>query len=78
MRLPMQIRKALTDAQASRYRASTFREKQQILNEFVATTGYNRKYAGHLLSRWGLSKIMMIDGKAVELTAGTRKRAPRP
>lgn len=78
MRLPMKIRKALTDAQASRYRASTFREKQRILSEFVASTGYNRKYASHLLSRWGLSTIVMIEGKAVELTAGARKRTPRP
>jgi hypothetical protein len=74
----MKIRKALTDAQAGRYRASTFREKRRILDEFVASTGYNRKYASHLLARWGLSTFMMIDGKPVELTAGARKRAPRP
>jgi hypothetical protein len=73
----MNIRKALTDAQASRYRASTLREKRRILSEFVASTGYNRKYASHLLSRWGLSTLLMVEGKAVELTAGTRRRAPR-
>jgi hypothetical protein len=73
----MKLRKALTDAQASRYRSSTFREKQRILSEFVAMTGYNRKYASHLLSRWGLSRLLMIEGKPVELTAGTRKRVPR-
>jgi len=78
MRLPMNIRKGLTDAQASRYRASTLRDKSRILSEFVASTGYNRKYASHLLSRWGLSTFMMIEGKPVELTAGTRKRAPHP
>jgi len=74
----MNIRKGLTDAQASRYRASTLRDKSRILSEFVASTGYNRKYASHLLSRWGLSTFMMIEGKPVELTAGTRKRAPHP
>jgi len=77
MRLPMYIRRVLTDAQASKYRASTFQEKQRILDEFVASTGYNRKYASHLLAHWGLSTFMMIDGKPVELTAGVRKRAPR-
>ena len=77
MRLAMKARKALTDAVASRYRASTFREKQRILDEFVASTGYHRKYASHLLSRWGLSTVVVVDGRLVQLKAGTHKRAVR-
>jgi len=77
MRLPMNIRKGLTDAQAGRYRASSFQEKSRILSEFVASTGYNRKYACHLLSYWGLATLVMIEGKPVELKAGAPRHVLR-
>lgn len=64
------MRNALTQAQASRYRASSYQQKRSILNEFVAATGYNRKYASHLLSRWGLSTYTRINGELVRLKAG--------
>ena len=71
------MRNTLTKAQASRYRASNYQQKRQILDEFVATTGYNRKYASHLLSRWGLSSYVEFDGGLLKLTAGRPKTAVR-
>lgn len=73
----MAIRKALTDEQASRYRASTYRERKRILDEFVKQVGYNRKYASHLLSRWGLCKFVTLDDELVRLKAGRRKATQR-
>lgn len=42
-------RRELVSAVAPRYWAANRRQRRQILNEFVASTGYNRKYAIHLL-----------------------------
>ena len=35
-----------------RYRKATKSEKQQILDEFVAITGYHRKHAVRILNQW--------------------------
>jgi hypothetical protein len=78
MGLEMKVRHRLTDEIAKRYRGATRDGKQKILDEFVATTGYNRKYASHLLSRWGTSTYTLLDGELLKLTAGRpRKRPPR-
>lgn len=77
MRLTMPIRKALTDDHASRYRASTYSERRKLLDQFITETGYNRKYASHLLLRWGLSKFLQIDDQLVKLKAGKPKRRTR-
>lgn len=42
-------RRELLEAVAPRYRASSQPEKTRILDEFVHSTGYTRKYAIHLL-----------------------------
>ena len=77
MRLTKTMRNTLTKAQASRYRSSSYQQKRRILDEFVATTGYNRKYASHLLSRWGLSRYVEFDGELLKLTAGRQKPSVR-
>ena len=41
----------LIDAVRTRYRKANKNEKQQILNEFVASTGYHRKYAIRVLNQ---------------------------
>lgn len=38
---------------AKRYRKARKKEKGNMLDEFVQTTGYNRNYASWLLSNWG-------------------------
>jgi hypothetical protein len=77
MRLSMKTRKELTDVRASAYRASSYQDKKRLLDVFVEETGYSRKYASHLLSRWGLSQIVQLEGHLIELKAGRRKQAKR-
>jgi hypothetical protein len=50
------------------------KEKSNMLDEFVRHTGYNRKYALHLLTRWGKETFFTVDGKPVKLKAGTTTR----
>lgn len=76
MRLGMHERKALTDQVAFRYRQAKGVEKRKVLDEFVANTGYHRKYAIMLLNGWGKRKAMMIDGEPVLLKSTGRKRRP--
>ena len=49
----MSTRKELIDAVGLRYRSSSRAERNSILDEFVAITGYHRKHAIRLLSRPG-------------------------
>ena len=43
-------RRELLARVAPRYRETTVKQKTVILNEFIASTGYKRKYAIRLLS----------------------------
>jgi len=53
MGLTMREKKAITKEVSKRYRKARKKEKGVMLNEFVATTGYNRDYASWILSSWG-------------------------
>jgi hypothetical protein len=77
MGLTMKEKKALTKELARRYRQGTKETKTKILDEFVRTTGYNRKYAIHVLANYGLEKIRYIDGKAVKVIIGQQPRKKR-
>lgn len=77
MGLTMGEKKALTQALARRYRLSDKKGKSLILNEFVQTTGYNRKYAITLLSNYGLEKIRYISDKPVKVVLGHREKKKR-
>jgi hypothetical protein len=46
----MAERKSITAATRRRYRAASRKAKTKMLDEFVATTGYDRKYAAKLLT----------------------------
>jgi len=48
--LTMRYRKAVTTEVQDRYKKSTKKKKGTILNEFIATTGYNRTCAARILS----------------------------
>ena len=61
--LTMKEKKALTREIARRYRRGSKKEKHMMLDEFTRTTGYNRKYAIHLLTNWGKKRTLMVDGK---------------
>lgn len=77
MGLTMKEKKALTKTLAQRYRKSNKESKTRILDEFIQTTGYNRKYAIHLLANYGLKQIRYIDGKAVKIIIGQQPRKKR-
>ena len=49
--LSMATRSELVEAIVERYRSSGRADKQRILDEFVAVTGYHRKHAIRVLSR---------------------------
>jgi hypothetical protein len=56
----------LSTKQAPHYRLADRKMKAKILDEFIATTGYNRKYALHLLTHWGKETFLTLDGKPVK------------
>ena len=49
MGLDMRTKKILLEETAKRYCWASKKEKTKIIDEFTATTGYNRKYAIHVL-----------------------------
>ena len=77
MGLAMSTRRELTEQLARRYRRASRKEKGVILDEFVETTGYQRKYAIQLLNWWGRSRLLRSDGKLVKLVVGRPRRAMR-
>ena len=66
--MSLSARRELRAAIASRYGQATKAEKQTILDEFVAATGYHRKYAINALQ----------NPKAVASPSAKRKRQSRP
>jgi hypothetical protein len=72
MELSMKSRKELTAVTARRYRKAHKRGKGEILDEFVASTGYNRAYAAMLLREYGRERI--VSGPDGSLKMRTTKR----
>ena len=52
MGLSMSERRSVTRVIRGRYRRASKKTKAKILDEFVKTTGYHRKYASWILSSW--------------------------
>ena len=59
---------------AHRCRAADRKGKTAILDEFTATTGYNRKYALHILVNWDKPHFVALDGQTAGLKAGRPKQ----
>jgi len=80
MELSMKNRKALTEVVARRYRKASRSGKGQILDEFVASTGYNRSYAAMLLRGYARNRVVAGAGSAVAIrtTKVARKGGGRP
>jgi len=74
MGLTMQEKKALTREVSRRYQKAGKKEKTAILDELVKNTGYNRKYALHILANWGKTTTVRLSGKTVRLEASHKKR----
>jgi hypothetical protein len=67
-------KKMLTREISKWYQKAEKKEKTEILNKLVKTTGYNRKYVLHILDNWGKTAAVSIGGKTVRLTASPGKR----
>jgi hypothetical protein len=52
MGLDMNDKRILTNQVSARYQQAGKKAKGIILDEFIRTTGYTRKYAIHLLTAW--------------------------
>ena len=74
MGLKMSEKKSITRETVPRYKRADKKGKQRILDEYTKTTGYNRKYAIHLLSTWGNEQLHMINGKPVKFIVGKPKK----
>ena len=78
MGLDMKTKRKLTEETAKRYCTARKKLKTKIIDEFVATTGYNRKYAIHILKNTAHIKITHfnnVEKKSVQIiTKTTRKK----
>lgn len=74
--LTMGEKKALTKEIQDRYKKATKKVKSKILDEFCATTGYNRVYAAKIL--WlSVGKVIgyaRAGGKKIKYVIGKRKK----
>ena len=78
MGLDMQTKRKISAVTAQRYRTADRKGKTAILDEFTATTGYNRKYALHLLVNWDKTHTVTLDGQTAGLKAGRPKQKRKP
>jgi hypothetical protein len=77
MELTMKEKQNLTKVTAVRYQRSGKKAQGVILDEFTASTGYNRKYAIHLLANEGKRRYAKISGKTVILKVDHSKKTKR-
>jgi len=79
MRLKMKARQEVTAVTAGQYRGASKKQKREILDQFVSTTGYSRWYARLLLRHEG--RRIQADKQTILLAVrsgsggGVRKRA---
>jgi hypothetical protein len=74
MRLKMSEKKALTQAVCMRYRQAGKKQKTVILDEFVKSSGYNRKYALRMLNHYAKNTVLRFEGQTLELKAARPRR----
>ncbi|MFA6008054.1 MAG: transposase [Candidatus Shapirobacteria bacterium] len=77
MELSMRAKHEVIDRSCVRYRKAGKAQKTKILDEFVETTGYVRKYASWVLSHWKQTVVERRNGKVVRFKVGARKALPR-
>ena len=74
MGLSMKVKQALAKETGKRYRKADKKGKTKILDEFVKTTGYHRKYAVALFSRFTDEALFNVAGRIVRVKAETKKK----
>ena len=60
----LDMKKKLSEETAKRYCTASKKNKTKILDEFIATTGYNRKYAIHVLKNTAYIKVTHFNNVA--------------
>ena len=77
--LNMRHKKAITAEVGNRYIKATKKDKNKILDEFSATTNYNRVYAARIL-RLSPGKVVgysHVSGKKIKYVIGRGKKVKR-
>jgi hypothetical protein len=74
MGLDVENKRTLTNEVSPRYKQAGEKEKGAILDEFCRITGYQRKYAIHLLTTWNTTRWVKPEGKLARLKTGTPKK----
>ena len=77
MGFDMKKKQQLTEETAKRYCTASKKHKTKILDEFIATTGYNRKYAIHILKNSARIKVTHfnnVERKSVQIIRKVRKK----
>ena len=77
MGLDMKTKKKLTEETAKWYCTAGRKQKAKIIDEFTATTGYNREYAIHLLKNTACIKVTHFNNAAkqrIQVVTKTRKK----
>ena len=77
--LDMRQKKAITKELRKRYNKATKKEKTKILDEFCATTGYNRCYASWILKikKEKVLGYITTGGKRIKFVIGKKKKKKR-
>ena len=77
MGLDMKTKQKLSEETAKRYCMAHKKLKTKIIDEFIATTGYNRKYAIHILKNTARIKTTYfnnVEKKSVQIITKVRKK----
>ena len=75
-RMSLKSRRELLAVTAPRYQAAGKKQKQQILDEFVAATGYHRRYAIPLLKRYQTAENKVERSSLSDPDQSPRGRRP--
>jgi hypothetical protein len=75
-RMSLNSKRELLSAIAPRYQAASKKQKQQILDEFVAATGYHRRYAIPLLKHYQAASGKDKSSDLLDPARSTRGRRP--
>ena len=77
MGLDMKTKKKLTEETAKQYCMAGRKLKTKILDEFTATTDYNRKYAIHVLKNTACIKVTHFNNIAKQERTGHCKNTQK-
>ena len=69
MGLDMKDKKKVCREIARRYQQADKKGKGKLLDEYMATLGYNRDYLALIQSNWGKTRCVKAEGKPIKIVA---------